>query len=271
MSARSILIFSPEDSASTSASSSSSASRSSPDSRTSRSVREPAAAGRAGQGCVDRCLDLAQSEPERLDRALQPLQQVHRHQLLQALLAAELPEVRAGVPPLTLYSSSYLSSRLGKHVGQRRVHGEGEHLQLVEDLVEASARRAGPSAARGPIPAAAARGRRRSRWCRRTPGCAVRERAIVTASSSSKKSKSSICRIALGGALLGGQLGPVVERPAARRRTPSRRVVEMFELLLEVLRVALVGQLQLVLQVVEAVVHRGGRQHQHLGLHALAG
>ena len=37
----------------------------------------------------------------------------------------------------------------------------------------------------------------------------------------------------------------------------------------EVLGLALVGELELVLQVVEPVVDRGGREHEDLGLHAL--
>jgi hypothetical protein len=41
------------------------------------------------------------------------------------------------------------------------------------------------------------------------------------------------------------------------------------ELCVEVFRVAFVGQGQLIPQVVEAVVDRRGREHQHLGLDAL--
>jgi len=37
------------------------------------------------------------------------------------------------------------------------------------------------------------------------------------------------------------------------------------QLLAEVLGVTLVGQCQLIAQVIEAVVHRSGRKHQHLG------
>ena len=54
----------------------------------------------AAERLVDGAFELAEGEPERLDRALQPLEQVDRHELLQALLAAGLAEVRPrAVPP----------------------------------------------------------------------------------------------------------------------------------------------------------------------------
>ena len=51
---------------------------------------------REHKGLADRDLDLAERDAEGLDRALQALEQIDRHQLLEALLAAGLAEVAPG-------------------------------------------------------------------------------------------------------------------------------------------------------------------------------
>jgi hypothetical protein len=96
----------------------------------------------------------------------------------------------------------------------------------------------------------------------------LRERAMVTLSSSSKKSKSSESRMARAVRSSGGSLAQVLNAACAWRKISST-LLPVLQLLAEVFGVAFVGQRQLVAQVVEAVVDRGGRQHQHLGLHAL--
>ena len=66
-----------------------------------------------------------------------------------------------------------------------------------------------------------------------------------------------------GGALAFGQFRPTVERRLriAEDFINRRSGVQQF---VETLRLALVGQLQLIAQVVEAVVDRRSREHQHL-------
>ena len=74
---------------------------------------------------------------------------------------------------------------------------------------------------------------------------------------------------AVGGAVLGVELGPLVEDTLrVREHLLDRR--GHVQVLGEVLGLALVGELELVLEIVEPVVHRGRREHQYLGLHALA-
>ena len=124
---------------------------------------------------VDGALDPAECEAERLDRTLQPLEQVDRHQLLDALLAAAWPRLPiARLPPSSdAVELLVLRQSAREDVGERGVDGEGERLELLEDLVEGRAR---PGRSVSGVPDrdrwAAARGTRRSRWCRRRPGCA---------------------------------------------------------------------------------------------------
>ena len=71
----------------------------------------------------------------------------------------------------------------------------------------------------------------------------------------------------LGGPFLCGQIAPVVEDLLRRTENLLDGMTE-FHVGFELPWIALVGQLQLIFQVVETVVHRSGREHQHLRLHA---
>ena len=67
----------------------------------------------------------------------------------------------------------------------------------------------------------------------------------------------------------GGSLDQALNAAWARRKISSTPGLGL-QLATEIFGLALVGQRELVAQVVEAVVDRRGRQHQNLGLDALA-
>ena len=72
-----------------------------------------------------------------------------------------------------------------------------------------------------------------------------------------------------GGALLGVELGPFGER----RLSAAEHVLHVRlepQALRPLQRVALIRQRKLIAQVTEPIVHRRGRQHEHLGGHAVA-
>ena len=95
-----------------------------------------------------------------------------------------------------------------------------------------------------------------------------RERAMVTASRSSKKSKSREERIAAGVRCSAGSFDQTLKAVCARRKIRSM-FLAVLELRFEIVRLAFVGESELVLQIIEAIIDRGCREHQHLGSHAL--
>ena len=84
----------------------------------------------------NRCFDLGKGEPEGVDGAFQPLEEVGRHQLLQTRLSPGLAEIRAAIARGDGVEILVLASPIREHIGQRSVDGQGKRLKLLEDLVE---------------------------------------------------------------------------------------------------------------------------------------
>ena len=82
-------------------------------------------------------LQFSQREPERLDGAFQPLEQVHRHQCLQAPLAVGLPELASSALDFGVVDRLVLRQATRQDVADRGVDGELQQRELLEDLIEA--------------------------------------------------------------------------------------------------------------------------------------
>src|SRR5690606_28103159 len=89
-----------------------------------------------GKCSVDGALDFCECEAERFDRALQPLEQVHGHQLLETLLTPSLAKVGAGAACRNVVEVLVLAEPAREHVRKWRVDGKSQELQLLEDVVE---------------------------------------------------------------------------------------------------------------------------------------
>ena len=215
---------------------------------------------------ADGGLDLAESDAECLDRALQTFEQVDRHQGLQALLSAGHAEVAAGGAPLDGIHVDVLLHLAGEDVGQRGVDGEVEDLELLEDLVERRRLRQVRERLADRLGLQSAR--------EGTDVSGVVERLDVLAGAGDGDGVKELEEVEVQhaqdrvrGALLGGELRPLLERDLGLTEDLLDRLADV-KLGRELLRLALIGQLELVLQIVEPVVDRRGRQHEDLRLHA---
>jgi hypothetical protein len=101
--------------------------------------------GRAGLlegGYLLQCVAVAflqtfQRQTEGFDRAFQALEQVGGHQRLQAFFSVGLLELASAAFHLGVVKRFVLFQATGQDVADRRIHGELELRQPVEDFIEA--------------------------------------------------------------------------------------------------------------------------------------
>ncbi|MCF8708524.1 type II toxin-antitoxin system prevent-host-death family antitoxin [Rhizorhapis sp. SPR117] len=79
---------------------------------------------------------VAQGDAERLDRAFQPLQQVHSHEGLKAALAVSLAECAAAALHFGIVKLRVSTDTAGQDVADRRIDREFEHGQAVKYLIK---------------------------------------------------------------------------------------------------------------------------------------
>ena len=82
-------------------------------------------------------LQRLQREAERRHRTFQPLEQIHRHEGLQALFSSGQTQVAPFVARLRVVKIAVFLDPAGQQIGGRGIHRELEHGQLGENIVEA--------------------------------------------------------------------------------------------------------------------------------------
>ena len=199
-----------------------------------------------------------------MHRTFQPLEQVDGHQCLQALLAVDLaqgaPRAHVGVVRCFV-----LLQPAGQDVTDRGIDGQFQCRKLFVDAVEVRYIVA--------LRERALVGQRLAAFWKLANVLGVVEGLDMLAGTGNGHAVQQLeevkaQRVQNGpyGPLLGWPLGPDVEG-SLRTAKDLFHTAAAVQALAEVLGVAFVGQRQLVAQVAEAVVDRGGRQHQHFGLH----
>ena len=214
-----------------------------------------------GDGSFDQSLDPLQCEVKRINGTFQTLQEADAHQATDSKFASDLHVAAAAV----LRAHSVFPPCTGEDEQGRHVDQQIQRLQRFEDfLVVDRIRKRGE------------RGAETQR--RKTQGELPDLGGIVilfnvlarTGDCNGVKQLEKVeikaGKQLLSGPFLGGQIAPVVEDLLRRTENLLDGVAE-FHIGFELPRIALVGQLQLVFQVSEAVVHRSGREHQHLRLY----
>ena len=78
-----------------------------------------------------------QGESERLHRAFETLEQIYRHQGLNALLSSALLEITRATCAFGIIQPLVFVKAAGLDVADRRIHGELHQRELIEDFIEA--------------------------------------------------------------------------------------------------------------------------------------
>ena len=88
------------------------------------------------QGSLVIVRETLEGQPKGMHRAFEPFEQVHGHERLNALLASGLPEVPVANLVTRIIQLLIFRQSARLHVAKRRIHGQREHAQPFEDLVE---------------------------------------------------------------------------------------------------------------------------------------
>ena len=213
-------------------------------------------------GVGDELQQTCQGEPERIDGAFESFQHQDAHDATDTHFTAYQGKACA----VCLRVKRILRHLAGQDKLRRRIDGQIELLKLVEDLVVVDGRRK-VSERR-----TARDGRKPEREFADGLGVVVRL-DVLTASGDGDRIKhfeeieAEHPKEPFGVALFVGEFCPDVISLLCLAEDVVDRSVGV-EQRVHSLGVAFVGQLQLVFEVVEAVVDGCGREHQHLGLHS---
>ena len=220
----------------------------------------------AGQGGVDVGELALDGEGEGGDGALHALQDVDAQQMNQALFAVHLAEESVAATDADAVFGVVLATLVGQQVAQRRVGGQCEAANLVVDLAD-GAKLPGPIHVGLVVDGAQALGEAPG-----LGGAVVALDVLARAGEGNQVEQGEVVEAqhldqAGGGARLLGEIQPALELELGLADGP---VQAGDAVLAQGVVVALGDEGDLVLQVGEAVVDRGGGEHEHPRLHAFA-